>query len=627
MGRVRVDARGAFTALEVEADADTEVGAIALSGDAVERNGQWSGTLATLRLQPTTGGAWALQRPARFAQSGARWTLSPSCFATGAVVGGELCASADWPTRVDVRGEQVPLALLAPYLPERDGGGAWLLRGAVDLDAQVRPRGDSWAGTAQVRSAEGALTLDDRSRREVLGYTDLDLEATFDANRLGVSLSGRLQPEGDVEATLTTGWDAYAPLDGRIRINTESLTWLELFSPDIVEPRGRLDAAVTLSGTRAAPVLGGNGQLSAFTADMPALGITLRDGDVRMEAQPDGTARIVGLVRSGDGVLRVDGTLGWLSDDTPLRLGIHGGNVLVSDTRELRAVIDPDVEVRYAAGQPITVTGRVRVASAMMNLEGLSEGVSASPDVVVLDPANPERTGSTPLDMDLVLEMGDDVQLRGFGLEGALTGSLRARLRPGREGTATGTLDVAGRYRAYGQRLEIVRGRMVWSNNAFGNPLLDLRAQRVVGDVTAGIDVTGRASAPVARIWTDPATSESEALAYLALGRPLATASADESRQISGATAALSAGNLLASQLGQKIGLDDAGVSESRALGGSVVGFGKYLSPRLYVSYGVSLLGTGQVVTLRYLLRKGFDIEIETSTLESRASVNWRTER
>ena len=66
---------------------------------------------------------------------------------------------------------------------------------------------------------------------------------------------------------------------------------------------------------------------------------------------------------------------------------------------------------------------------------------------------------------------------------------------------------------------------------------------------------------------------------------------------------------------------------ESRALGGSVIGVGKYLSPKLYVSYGVSLLGTGQVLTLKYLLRAGFDIEVESSTRENRASVNWRLER
>jgi Uncharacterized protein conserved in bacteria len=66
---------------------------------------------------------------------------------------------------------------------------------------------------------------------------------------------------------------------------------------------------------------------------------------------------------------------------------------------------------------------------------------------------------------------------------------------------------------------------------------------------------------------------------------------------------------------------------QSSALGGSVFGVGKYLSPRLYVGYGVSLLGTGQVLTFKYLLRKGFDITIESSTVENKGSVNWRTER
>jgi translocation and assembly module TamB len=62
-------------------------------------------------------------------------------------------------------------------------------------------------------------------------------------------------------------------------------------------------------------------------------------------------------------------------------------------------------------------------------------------------------------------------------------------------------------------------------------------------------------------------------------------------------------------------------------LGGSVFGVGKFLSPRLYVGYGVSMVGSGQVITLKYLLRRGFDIEIESSTVENRASVNYRRER
>ena len=99
-------------------------------------------------------------------------------------------------------------------------------------------------------------------------------------------------------------------------------------------------------------------------------------------------------------------------------------------------------------------------------------------------------------------------------------------------------------------------------------------------------------------------------------------------RALPSARAALAAGTaLVASELGQRLGLDDAGVVGSRALGADVLSIGKYLSPKLYVGYGVSLLGTGQVLMLKYLLRKGFDIQIESSTVENRASVNWRTEK
>jgi translocation and assembly module TamB len=128
-------------------------------------------------------------------------------------------------------------------------------------------------------------------------------------------------------------------------------------------------------------------------------------------------------------------------------------------------------------------------------------------------------------------------------------------------------------------------------------------------------------------VWSNPATTQSNALAYLTLGRPLSTASDAESEQLSAAGAALSAGgSVLASQLGTKLGLDDAGAMESRTMG-SVFGFGKRLSPRLYVGYGVSLLGSGTVLTLKYLLGKGFDVEIESSTVENRASLNWRKEK
>ena len=624
---LRAKLSGAVERLRFDADARGDIGAIALQGDANKNGARWQGALTTLRFDPAKGAAWALQQPTRWSWDGASGVLSRSCLASNA--GGSLCADADWPRRgANVQGEALPLALLVPYLPERSDGRPWLLNGEAKLDARVVPAGNAWRGSATLTSSNGGLRNSARARRDFVGYRDLKLDATFDPQRIEAKLGAVFNSDGRIDARVATGWDAYAPLSGEVKINTDELTWMELFSPDIVEPTGKLDADLRLAGTRAAPVVGGEGHLQDFATELPALGIALNQGDVRLEAQADGNARIVGRVRSGDGTLNVDGTLGWRNQDTPLVLNLRGENVLISETRQLRAVANPDVVVRYRAGDPLQVSGTVTIPEADINLERLDEGVSASEDVVVLDPVDPKREAPSRLDLDLALVMGKDVNIKGFGLVGTLDGSLRMRAVPGREMRGSGALDVAGRYTAYGQKLDITRGRLLWSNTPVGDPILDVRAERVVGDVTAGIKVEGRASAPRATVYSDPAKSESEALSYLALGRPLDSLSGDEARQLGAAKSALNAGTgLIASELGARLGLDDAGVTESRALGSDVLSVGKYLSPKLYVGYGVSLLGTGQVMMLKYLLRKGFDIQIESSTVENRASVNWRKEK
>lgn len=627
---VRVDARGAMENLELDAVARGEPGALALAGSAQRTASGWQGVLDALRLAPTQGPAWRLQSPARFAQAGERITLSQSCFATEGGNAGSLCASADWPREgLAVEGQGLPLSLLTPYLPERDGGQPWILRGTADLDAQVRPAGNAMQGRITLTSSDGGVRNSERARNDFIGYRDFRLEAEFDAARIEATLGTVFNDNGRIDARVATGWDAWSPLDGEVSVDTDQLVWIELFSPDIVEPSGKLTGRITLGGTRSEPLLGGQAQLTGFSTELPALAILLEDGDVRLDAQPDGNARITGSVRSGSGTLDIDGTLGWRGDDLPLVLRLSGSNVLLSDTRDLRLVANPDITVRYAARQPLDVNGKVVVPTAMLDLERLDDGVSVSPDVVVLDPVDPDRGGSLPLSLDLTLAMGEDVRLRGFGLDGTLGGQLRVRATPGREMSGQGRLEVGGTYKAYGQELRITRGNLSFNNGPVSDPMLDIRAERRIEaeDITAGIDVGGRASAPTANVWTNPASDSSQALSYLALGRSVSNLSSAEGRQIDAASAALAAGgSLLAGQLGSSIGLDDAGVMHSRALGGSVLGFGKQISPRVYVGFGVSLIGAGQVLTLKYLLRKGFDVEIETSTIESRGSINWRHE-
>ncbi|MGY0505707.1 translocation/assembly module TamB domain-containing protein [Luteimonas sp. e5] len=625
--RLQVHATGAVENLQLEADASGDIGRVQVQGSALRRGQAWSGSLAALEFVPVRGASWRLGAPLDFAQHGTAWSLSQGCLTSSA--GGSLCVGGQWPGRgLDVEGRDLPLLLATPWLPAREDGKPWQLDGAVDLDAHVQPAGNAWAGTVQLRSSRGALRLGQGSRDELMSYRELRLDANLTPQRIQATLQSGISGDGRVSARLDTGWDEFAPLAGEIDLDMRELSWLEVLVPDIVDPRGLVSGRISLSGTRGDPAIGGNAELTNLRAEVPAYGLVLSDGRFALRARADGNAQLSGSVRSGEGVLNVDGSLGWRGQDTPLVLNVKGSNVLLSDTRDLRAVVDPDVVVRLQPGQPLAVSGTVTIPSARMDLERLDDGVSRSADVVVLDPANPARTPGSGLDLDLTLALGDNVRLRGFGLDGTLDGNLRVRARPGREMTASGRLDVDGRYTAYGQKLQIERGRLVWSNDPVANPVLDIQAQRVVGDVTAGIRVSGRASAPQAEVWADPAMDQSEALSYLALGRSLSAATGDEGRQVNAASAALSAGgSLLASQLGTSIGLDDAGMMQSSTLGGSVFGIGKYLSPRLYVGYGVSLLGTGQVLTLKYLLRKGFDVTIESSTVENKGSVNWRTER
>lgn len=624
---VEIEATGAVESLRASASARGEIGALDLAAELDRAAQGWRGALSSLRLAPARGAAWALQAPARFSQRGTGWQVAESCFASTG--GGSLCLSADWPRNgLTATGRQLPLALAEPYLSAREDGQSWALRGEIDLDARVRPAGDAFAGNVSVRSDSGGLRFSPRAPRDVVGYSGLQLDAEFGANSLQATLATTVDDSGRIRAELATGWDAYAPLSGRLDADIDNLTWVELFSPDIVEPEGQLTARLSLGGTRAQPQIGGTASLTGFRTELPALAIELTDGSLRLDAAPDGTGRLSGSVRSGEGVLNIDGSLGW-TGQAPIELNLRGENVLVSDTRDLHAVADPDLVVRIAPGQPIDVAGTVTVPEARLDLERLSEGVSTSPDVVVLDPVDPEEGPPTGLRMDLTVALGDEVHLNGFGLTGQLGGRLRVRQVPGREIMGLGSLQASGRFKAYGQELRITRGNFVWSNDPVADPVVDLRAERRIEaeELTAGVDVGGRVSSPSISVWTDPSRDQSEALSYLALGRSLSTVTGAEGEQLNAASAALTAGgDLIASRLGGSLGLDSAGIGHSRALGGSVLGVGKQLSPRLYVGFGVSLLGTGQVLTLKYLLSRGFDVEIESSSLENRGSLNWRRE-
>jgi translocation and assembly module TamB len=172
-------------------------------------------------------------------------------------------------------------------------------------------------------------------------------------------------------------------------------------------------------------------------------------------------------------------------------------------------------------------------------------------------------------------------------------------------------------------------------------PAVDLYATRhPQSDVTVGVRVRGTLNKPELSLQSDPAMPREEQLSWLVLGRPLDASSASDRSALTSAALSLglSGGDYFAQRIGKGIGLDtlsigsvvrdNAVAADAGTIQGSQASLnrgayqdqtqaaqltlGKYLTPKLFVSYGVSLFQPGQTFRLLYDLGHGFKLQSET---------------
>src|SRR4029453_9497596 len=92
---------------------------------------------------------------------------------------------------------------------------------------------------------------------------------------------------------------------------------------------------------------------------------------------------------------------------------------------------------------------------------------------------------------------------------------------------------------------------------------------------------------------------------------------------------AMQGGGLLASQLGRRLGLEEVGVESSVGTGGEIntaLVLGKFLSPRLFISYGISLTESINTLKLRYTLSDKWILKTEAGEYQS-ADVEYSIDR
>jgi translocation and assembly module TamB len=197
-----------------------------------------------------------------------------------------------------------------------------------------------------------------------------------------------------------------------------------------------------------------------------------------------------------------------------------------------------------------------------------------------------------------------EVTVEAFDFQGELKGNLLVEQTPQLAPRGTGSIEVeSGEYIIYAQPLKIERGRVLFSGSPLDNPGLDLRVTRRVdnvtpsggtasaqeggqlgrpaeefsttasseGSITVGAQVTGTLQNPQLTLFSTPAMPDSSILSYLVLGRP-------------------------PSMEGQ-----------------TSLQIGKYLTPDLYVGYGLGLFNAVNTFLLRYRLGKRLHLEASSS--------------
>ena len=445
------------------------------------------------------------------------------------------------------------------------------------------------------------------------------------AGRLDASLGTELAPPRQDRADWS--WPLDAPLSGRLQASLPRLDVWSRLAPPGWRISGSLQADASLGGTRLRPEWQGRLQAGDLALRSQLDGLDFSGGELR--ATLDGeqirldSLKLRGAGGEDGGELLGSGWLRWQRAETAagqppspmlpvLALELQARQLRLLARADRRLTLSGKLAAR-TDGRLLDVSGRLRADQALFILPD-EDRPTLGDDVVVRGSSQPVRAAGSaalPLRLQLEFALGDDFQLRGQGLDTRLTGELRLDASPGQAvPQLVGQVrTVSGRYRAWGQALEIEEGLLNF-NGPYDRPGLDILALRPLADQRVGVKIGGTALAPRVSLYSDPELPESEKLAWLVLGRPAGAAGA-EAALLQQAALALLSGRGKASDGGlqRALGLDEISFrGETQKADGSssaaALTLGKRLSRQLYLSYSRSVIGTTGTVAVLYDLTR-----------------------
>jgi translocation and assembly module TamB len=596
----------------VRADALADKTSLHLSGKGGFAEGVWNGTIGDLFIDDTANINLQLDTPVKVRASAKDFKLDALCMHAKVA---RLCGEATWnetgwTARADAH--DLPISTVTAGLTPNveyqgsvnvtanassTGGAPFVGKARVDLaDAAIRHKLAS-GRTDVITFGSGFMTFD-------AGPGQMNAELRLDAAQRGL-ISGRMR------ADRTTADLMDSPMHGQLQMATGELGFLTLYFPAVDRASGHFDANMSFEGTLGEPRASGVIKLSGAELDLYQLNLALRalDAEARIVAN---NLEFSSTASAGAGKLSSSGKIEW-RDNLPYgEIRVNGENLRVVDVPEARIDASPNLDFRIA-GREILVKGEVKVPLARIQPADLTNAVLPSADERLVGPT--EATESDPflVTSEITMTLGENVTIETYGLSGHITGSITERTLPGEPSRATGELQVKdGQYTALARKLDIERGRLIFSGGLLADPAVDIRAVKIFPDVKAGVNVRGSLREPRLSFFSEPSIPQSQIVSLLLAGGSLQSVQDQKRAGTPGASQEVAgqAAALLASQLGSKLGIPDISVESTLSNETSLV-LGKYLSPRLYVSYGVSLTESINTIKMRYTINDRWTIKTE----------------
>ena len=610
VGTLTASAQGDIRQQKVQLDLAGPLVKLALALDGNLDQGNWRGRLASGDVQ-AGGQDWRLQAPARIERlADGRLTFAAHCWVSGA---SSLCGEDQRlmpEPKLRYHLKQFPIDSLAAFLPK---DFAW--QGRLNADLQLDLPASGPKGIVSVDASGGTLRVKDKAQWLDFPYETLKLETTLNPRRIDTQLNFRGGQLGELllQAQINP-LPKNKPITGNFSLMGLDLAVARPFVPMVEKLSGKLNGNGRISGGLLAPQVNGSVNLVGGEVSGPELPISLEGLNVQALIAGE-SVQLNGGWRSGKaGQGSLKGQVDW-GQALVMDLQLQGTQLPVTVEPYAELEVAPDLKISLKNDR-LAVSGKVRIPRGDITVRELPPStVKVSDDTVIIGSQTEEGKPPMAMAMDIDVVVGEDqLNFSGFGL----TAKVQGQVHIGDNLDTRGELWLNdGRYRAYGQKLDVRRARLLFAG-PLDQPYLDIEAIRKTDDVTAGIRLSGSAEQPTTQIFSEPAMSQEQALSYLVLGRPLSTTGEDNNML---AQAALGLGLMgsagVTSDIANKLGIRDFDLdTQGSGNNTAVVASGK-ITEKLSLRYGVGVFEPANTIALRYLLSKKVYLEVASGVASS----------